>query len=384
MDENDSFPAAQKLLEIIRKDKNLSHQLGLELSGPSSSKRNSNDCSPIRLKKVRLDQSRPSCSKQHTQTRSPDVNALDSGTSNVGAGFSNTEYDSSSGVDAEQVDPDDQDDLDRLEQIVSKSDPPSEVEEDSDSDEDEDLTVLGAVPEANWAPSKKLFEWYLKVSDLELSKEVISDITEEFKADEEINNHFLPPRFPLPLWSAVQSSSADAFKLKSIFRAQEHLLLAIKPLLTVAKNAPKEDKAHILKSIQLLTNSNLSLNRLRRCMLAPHLKPDLKKSLLAIPVKHNSFFGDDFSKVTDGLIKENSTVDKILLKKPQKNSNHPKNSNAWGSRKDNSNRNPFRGGGGRRRGYRGRGRGRNFAPNSQSHTDPSSSHSGGNPTSSQQ
>ena len=127
---------------------------------------------------------------------------------------------------------------------------------------------------------------------MELPKEVISEISEEFKADEEINDHFTPPKFPSPLWTAVQSSSADSFKLKSIFKAQENLLLAIKPLLAVAKNAPKEDKSHILKSIQLLCNSNLSLNRLRRCMLAPHLKADLRKSLLAIPVNHNSFFGE--------------------------------------------------------------------------------------------
>ena len=391
MDKN-TLSACSKLIEVIKKDKHLAEQLGIQLEDAPSTKRKI-QISPVKLKKVRI--SNPidaSCSSQTSHARSPDENALDPGTSNVGAGI---EESNSSGTVKEQdnsgiQDPDIQDDdpNDILENLYSKDDSQfseSDKEDDSSEEDDEDLTVLGAAPEANWAPSKKLMDWFLRVSDLELTKEVLSEISEEFKADDEIDDHFCPPKFSPPLWTAVQSSSADSFKHKSIYKAQENLLLAIKPLLSVAKNAPKEDKSNILKSIQLICNSNLSLNRLRRCMLAPHLKADLRKSLLALPVKHNSFFGDEFGKVADGVIKENSSIEKILIKKTPKSSfpTRGKHSN-WGSRSDNNSKPPFRG---RGKGfYRGRGRGKFYSPNSQSQNPPSSQKSfpGGNASSSQQ
>ena len=382
MEEKDTLAACNKLIQLIRKDKQIAEQLGIDFED-APGKRKIPPFSPVRLKKVRIDPSAlPSCSFQTTQTRSPDEIALDSGTSTVGAGLGANPPLGSDIVQEESEESENH--LDCLEKLLSKDDvdqSESEKDEDESSEDEDELTVLGAAPEANWAPSKKLWEWYLRVSDLELSKEVISEISEEFKASDEVNNHFSPPRFPLPLWSAVQSSSADSFKLKSIFKAQENIFLAIKPLLAAAKNASKDDKSHILKSIQLLCNSNLSLNRLRRCMLAPHLKADLRKSLLAIPVKHNSFFGDDFSKVTDGFIKETSTLEKILVKKTQKGPIPPKGKSSWGSRNDGNKQQPFRG---RRKGpYRGGlGKGKNFASNSQ----PQSAHkspSGSNPPSSQ-
>ena len=385
MENNDTITACSKLIEVIKKDKQLSEQLGILFSEDASGKRKIQS-SPIRLKKIILEHPvAPSCSSQSSRTRSPDEIALDPGTSNVGAG---TEEFNSSGTVQEQEDSDNQNDLEMLEELYSKDIPQisDSDKENNSSDEDEELTVLGADPEGNWAPSKKLMDWFLRVSDMELSREVLSEISEEFKADDEIDNHFSPPKFPLPLWTAVQSSSADSFKLKSIYKAQENMLLAIKPLLSVAKNAPKEDKSNILKSIQLICNSNLSLNRLRRCMLAPHLKADLRKSLLAIPVKHNSFFGDDFGKITDGLIKENSSIEKILVKKTQKSSNPSKGKYSnWVPRNFNNSKQPFRG---RGKGYfRGRGRGKNFTSNNQPQNNSPSSQkpfSGGNSSSSQQ
>ena len=360
MDDLETISACSKLIDVIKKNKQLSEQLGIDFLGETSRKRSA-PLSPLRLKKVRIDPSVASSSSSHTLSRSPDENALDSETSNVGAGLEET-------FSTEACDSD-QNPNDLLEELLSKEDTdPSESEKDDDSsDDDEDLLVLGDDPEANWTPSKKLYNWYLKVADIELPKDILSGITEEFKSDKEVNEHFSPPKFPLPLWTAVQSSSADAFKLKSIYKAQENLFLSIKPLLEVAKNCPKEERAPILKSIQLICNSNLSLNRLRRCMLAPHLKADLRKSLLAIPVKHNSLFGDDFNKVTDGLIKENSAIDKILVKKTQKPSNFQKgkNNSNWSSKNDNSNKQPFRGPYRGKGSFRGRGKGKSpyYPPN---------------------
>ena len=41
----------------------------------------------------------------------------------------------------------------------------------------------------------------------------------------------------------------------------------------------------------------------------------LKKQILSLPVSHKSFFGEEFSKASDTIIKEQATLDKIIKKK---------------------------------------------------------------------
>ena len=92
--------------------------------------------------------------------------------------------------------------------------------------------------------------------------------------------------------------------MKSLRKVQDKIYLAIKPLLDLIPNVDRDDKAQLTASIQLLSSANLSLNRFRRTTLAPHLKPEMTKKILGLPVKHKSMFGEDFNKTTDNLIKE--------------------------------------------------------------------------------
>ena len=72
----------------------------------------------------------------------------------------------------------------------------------------------------------------------------------------------------------------------------------------------------LIESIQLICSSNLDLNKFRRVMVARHLQPHLRKQILKLPVTHNSCFGEDFSKATDNIIKEQSAIEKVIYKKP--------------------------------------------------------------------
>ena len=113
------------------------------------------------------------------------------------------------------------DDLQILENIINEHE--SEKVDSENEASDDEFEVMGQIPKANWVPSEKIIEWYLKVADLELSKEVITTIQDDFKAEGEIDSHFQPPKFPDPLWSAVNSSSADTFRLKYLYKTQENL-----------------------------------------------------------------------------------------------------------------------------------------------------------------
>ena len=218
------------------------------------------------------------------------------------------------------VDPEDPDssvevdDLAALEEILNRD----SSDQDSSSHSSDEYEILGGSSKPSWKPSEKSLKWYKEVADLELKKEVLDNIKETFKTADDLNSHFEPPKFPSSLWTAVQTSSADTFRLKSLYKSQENLYLAIKPLLASLDSSPKEVRKNILTSIQLIASSNLSLNRFRRATLAPHLKPEIRKQVLALPVSHNSFFGEEFNKAADTLLKEQSAIEKVLYKKPHK------------------------------------------------------------------
>ena len=66
------------------------------------------------------------------------------------------------------------------------------------SDHEESFKILGDSPNCSWTPSETIMNFYLKIADLELSKDILSSIHDEFKADENVQPHFTPPKFPLP------------------------------------------------------------------------------------------------------------------------------------------------------------------------------------------
>ena len=154
-------------------------------------------------------------------------------------------------------------------------------------DSDDAFKILGSSKNNSWSPQEKIMDYYLKIADMELNKDVISELQEEFKCPDDIQSHFNPPKFPSSFWELVQKSPNDLFKLKSLFKVQENLFLAIKPLLSCLESVPKENRDDITKAIQLITYSNLNLNRFRRVTIAPYLRADIRKQILALPVKHN-------------------------------------------------------------------------------------------------
>ena len=79
------------------------------------------------------------------------------------------------------------------------------------------------------------------------------------------------------------------------------------------ENCPKSVQDNITQSIQLICSSNLHLNRFRRATIAPHLRSDIKKNLMSLPVKHDCLFGEDFNKTTDSLLKEQAAFEKVLV-----------------------------------------------------------------------
>ena len=336
------------LMDQINKDPSLSKKLGIihvPKKSMSSASGKIAKSSPLRLKTVKK------CNivlSQDPLARPPAVVASSSGTApNEGASCSGvgnsstTPYEDISDSDTEDKEQDviedgndASDDLSALEHILNTEEG-DVFEEDAHQSSSDEFEVLGGRPKANWQPSDKAFKWFLEVADLDLKKEVLDSLKEEFKSDESLNPHFEPPKFPSSLWSAAQQSNADAFRLKSLYKSQENLCLSIKPLLSALDSCPKSSRHLILKSIQLITSTNLNLNRFRRSIIAPRLKPELRKQVLALPVTHDSFLGEDFNKATDGLIKEQAAIDKVLYKKqtpktPFKSSSNRQNFNKNG------------------------------------------------------
>ena len=137
-----------------------------------------------------------------------------------------------------------EDPLDEYHRLLNKEHD-SDMEFDSEEEVESEFTILGAPSEPSWVPPKNALKFYLKVADLELSKEVIKDIESKFKTNDDLDEHFHPPKFPTPFWNVVQSSPADSYKLKALHKVQENIYLAIKPLLKSLESVPKPVKDDI-------------------------------------------------------------------------------------------------------------------------------------------
>ena len=300
----------ENLLDKLKNDRNLASKLDLieEISNDNTSKRK--PMSPLKTKKVKL-----SVGSHIIQARSPDGTVSDYDTSAAGASCSQT-IENVSVRESENDSESDGSDLEALENLYSKDD--AKI----GSESEDEFNILGQTSSASWSPSEKALKFYLKVADLELSKEVIANIKEDFKCEADLDSHFSPPKFPSAFWDLVQNSSADSTKLKSLYKCQEKLYLALKPLLSLLDSCPSDQKDNLSKAIQLITSTNLTLNRYRRVTIAPHLKSDIRKQLLALPVHHDAFFGKDFAKSSDVILKENAVLEKIV-RKPLQNYKRP-------------------------------------------------------------
>lgn len=305
---------ASNLLDKLRSDKNLASQLGLEVcKNPPKNSGKRKSWSPLKTKKFSKTQPEedanfqsvgvnPSMVHAQVETAQEEINNLPSTSGSQAANL-------------EGIDSEDSDDLENLEQILCDDTPEGDAS-DHDSESSDDLELLGLPKSSSWTLPEKVKKFYLKACDLDLNKEVIDSLKDKYKGSDELESHFTPPRFSPALWSSIAQNQSEVFRLKSINKIQENLFLSMKPLLDCLSTADKETKSKLTESLQLICASNLHLSRFRRTSVAPHLKPDIRKQILALPVTHNSFFGEDFSKATDDLIKEQSSLDKIILKKP--------------------------------------------------------------------
>ena len=309
------------LKDLLRTDKNLLRSLcdgDSDDEDPPSRKRKPADTSsfsPIRLKKVKLtpDAVLPSCSKdplpplgaEEVRTRSDETGSLPE--SNAGARNSSSLQDEGEGNE-----------LGILEQLLAgeQEDFTEEESEKNGSEADSDFEVIGGPTQASWKVRDKVFNWFKGVADIELRLEDLKDLKEKYKVHESLQTDFEPPKLPSSIWNTMNSNSrADIFRLRSLFKSQESLYLALIPLLSALDTAPKESREHLTAAIQLICHSNLSLNRYRRSTVIPYIKKELRKQMLSLPVTHNALFGEDFEKSTDSVLKEHSALNKVLIQR---------------------------------------------------------------------
>ena len=304
---------SSSLEEAIRKilqDKNfLSSIPQSSSSSPTKRKNEDPSPSPIKLKKVRLSTSEiDALSQGEFSARSP--NETSETGSNEGAG-------NSSGSDS---------DINVLEHLLAGQNDYEQEEEEEDEDDleegkegDDGLSIIGGPPEASWSLSPKIMNFYKKVSDIELKKEDCDKLKDSWKPTEEESSHFEPPKLPQTLWQTISSNSpADFHRAKTIYKAQDYIYLALRPILSSIESSKDKDlRSNLCSAVQLLCSSNLLLNRYRRASVSYHLKPDLRKQVLSLPVKHDSLFGGDFDKTADNIVKEQSVLSKVMQPKKQ-------------------------------------------------------------------
>ena len=286
-----------KLIDKIKADSSLASKLGLLEDSSNKNPKRKAKASPVKFNKVvKSCKKKNASTSQSAFTGSPDENASGKKTSKRGASGNDSSRPSSPNPNDVDNDLEDQsesnngedetsegdDDLENLEMLLCNSDDDLEEEDnpDEESEEDEEsFDVLGGPKKGLWAPTKKAFEFYLKAADIELKPDLIKEIKEQYLSESDLDAHFTPPRFPSSLWATVQSSQADTYRLKSLFKVQDNLFLSLKPLLDCLATADKDSKPKIIQSIQLIASSNLHLNRFRRSTIAPHLKAELRKQV---------------------------------------------------------------------------------------------------------
>ena len=309
---SDPIPENLSLLKKVKSNKSLASKLGFSDVPPlESGKRKL--MSPLKTKKFKKTHDVRS-GTQISLTDSSMVHAQEETAQDEASNLPSTSGSQNPGILHPDVS---EDDLNNLEEILCDDSQDSDASpHDSDSSESDEIELLGLPKDSSWNIPDKIKKFYLKASDIDLNKDVMDSIKEKYKASDDFEQHFIPPRFSSALWSSISSSQPEVFRLKSLNKIQENIFLSIKPLLDCMSEVDKSTQSKLTESIQLLCSTNLHLNIFRRTSIAPHLKPEIRKQILSLPVTHNSFFGEDFNKATDELIKEQSSLDKIINKKP--------------------------------------------------------------------
>ena len=110
--------------------------------------------------------------------------------------------------------------------------------------------------------------WYRKVADIDLKAETLQKISDAYKPCEDIALHFSPPKLPDPVWRNMKNTPGQQHHHRALFRTQQCLFSALKPLLSLLEvsQAKSEAQGKLTTAIQLICSSNLQLNRYRRAL----------------------------------------------------------------------------------------------------------------------
>lgn len=201
---------------------------------------------------------------------------------------------------------------------------------DTESNVSFDIPIVGENESYSWEPPTKAFAWFKRVADKELSKELITEMLEDFIPSPEVEKHFMPPKLPSTVWKQLSANRGEYYKLNSMFQTQKLVCSAMMPLLSVlgSLKATDPNQKLLASSIQLLCTSNLQISRFRRASMAKLVKQDLKQPLFSQPVTHLELFGNDLDSSADTILKTQSSLQKMLIpKKSYRNFNNQSTSN---------------------------------------------------------
>ena len=115
-----------------------------------------------------------------------------------------------------------------------------------------------------------------------------------------------------PPMTAISKNPCIVFKQKSSYGIQAKVFYFIKPLIFILESSKDDEtKTQITSVIQMLCSTNLDIIRLRRVFAAQFFKPDYK-SFLKLPITQQPLFVEVFDKLSEKIIKEQSSIYKVL------------------------------------------------------------------------
>ena len=169
------------------------------------------------------------------------------------------------------------------------------------------IPIIGDSPGHTWHPSEEVIDWYTRIADLQLSTSSFKEIDSKVIPSSEILNHFTPPKIPEVLYNAAKNNRNTHYSLTTVANSQQFCFSAIKHILPVLEKVDEDSKTQLATAVQLLANSNLTLNRFRRNCVASCINKDARQSLLSQEVSHNHLFGGDFEKASEVALKDSVT-----------------------------------------------------------------------------
>ena len=152
---------------------------------------------------------------------------------------------------------------------------------------------------SNWDLSPSLRKFISGNVDKPLPEEIIKQLTDDFKAPEDLMNIFRPPKMPCRLFNIINRMKTKyALKTeRSLYNGQKELLLSAKPLISalvelrrfgsVVSNARRQ----LSLSLMGLFSSSLQLSGARRENVRFLFKKSLAEVLYSYQPSHESLFG---------------------------------------------------------------------------------------------